>query len=79
MTIDSRPDDIEDRDGDEIRKIDGILKDFDSQRRCALSRVDINQFIYVRNEIPVSNYAFDVTPARLITGTHNRQGNMPGR
>ena len=55
MAID-RPDQIiiEERDGDEVRKIDGIK--------------------IAPDNIPVSNYGFDVTPARLITAIINDRG-----
>jgi methylthioribose-1-phosphate isomerase len=55
MTID-HPDQIviEERDGDEVRKLDGI---------------DI-----APENIPVSNYGFDVTPARLITAIITDRG-----
>jgi methylthioribose-1-phosphate isomerase len=55
MTIET-PDQItvEERDGDEVRMIDGI-------------------YICQKN-IPVSNYAFDITPARLITGIITDRG-----
>lgn len=55
ITID-RPDHIviEERDGDEVRKIDGIN--------------------IAPENIPVSNYGFDVTPARLITAIITDRG-----
>ena len=55
MAID-RPDQIiiEERDGDEVRKIDGIN--------------------IAPDNIPVSNYGFDVTPARLITAIITDRG-----
>jgi methylthioribose-1-phosphate isomerase len=55
MTID-RADQItiEERDGDEVRKIDGIN--------------------IAPDNIPVSNYGFDVTPARLITAIITDRG-----
>ena len=55
MTID-RPDQItiEERDGDEVRKIDGIN--------------------IAPDNIPVSNFGFDVTPARLITAIITDRG-----
>jgi methylthioribose-1-phosphate isomerase len=45
---------IEERDGDEVRKIDGIK--------------------IAPDNIPVSNYGFDVTPARLITAIITDRG-----
>ena len=45
---------IEEREGDEVRMIDGIK--------------------IAQENIPVSNYGFDVTPARLITGIITDRG-----
>ena len=53
---------IEERDPDEVRFVDG----WDGQRPC---RVRITPA-----ESPAANYAFDVTPARLITGLITERG-----
>ncbi len=55
MTIDNGSQiTIEERDGDEVRMIDGIK--------------------IAPENIPVSNYSFDVTPARLNTGLITDRG-----
>jgi methylthioribose-1-phosphate isomerase len=53
---------IEQRDGNEIRYIQGLDKD------------KITQVLIPPADSPVGNYAFDVTPARLITGFITERG-----
>ena len=79
MTIDSPGQIIiEERDGDEIRKIDGVPENgFNNpvERLHASSlRVDMQSIYICQPGIPVSNYGFDVTPARLITGLITDRG-----
>jgi len=54
---------IEQRDGREVSEINGKLEN------GAISRVAI-----APDETPVANYAFDVTPARLVTGLITERG-----
>lgn len=55
LTVDRREQiEIEERDADEVRTIDGIP--------------------VAPEGVPVSNYGFDVTPARLITGLITDRG-----
>jgi methylthioribose-1-phosphate isomerase len=67
-TIDLTTDDgkrgipIEERDPDEVRYMEGLL---DKQ---------IHRFRIMPGESPVSNYGFDVTPARLVTGLITEKG-----
>lgn len=54
---------IEQRSGDEVAKITGVAED------GSIRTVDI-----VASGSPVANYAFDVTPSRLITGLITEEG-----
>lgn len=54
---------IEERDGDELRRIRGVVAD----GRTLEVRI-------VPESTPVANYAFDVTPARLVTGLVTERG-----
>jgi methylthioribose-1-phosphate isomerase len=54
---------IEERDGDELRRIRGVGPD----GRNVEVRI-------VRDSTPVANYAFDVTPARLVTALVTERG-----
>jgi methylthioribose-1-phosphate isomerase len=47
---------VEERDGDEVRKIEGLVSG------------GISEVLIVPGKTPVSNYGFDITPARLVTG-----------
>jgi len=79
MTIDSPGQIIiEERDGDEIRKTDGVPENgfnnpVETLHATSL-RVDIQSIYICQPGIPVSNYGFDVTPARLITGLITDRG-----
>ena len=53
---------IEERDGSEVSHVDGI---FEGQRRSVRTTAETT---------PVSNYSFDVTPARLVTGLITERG-----
>ncbi|MCU0376731.1 MAG: S-methyl-5-thioribose-1-phosphate isomerase [Bacteroidales bacterium] len=79
MTIDS-PEQImiEERDGDEIKKIDGIPENVlnipvETLHATSL-HADIQSFYICQPGISVSNYGFDVTPARLVTGIITDRG-----
>ncbi len=81
MTIDS-PGQImiEERDGDEVRKTDGLAVNSTGKRLPAETlhatspQADIQSVYICQPGIPVSNYGFDVTPARLITGLITDRG-----
>jgi methylthioribose-1-phosphate isomerase len=79
MTIDS-PGQImiEERDGDEIRKIDGVPENgFNNPAETLHAKspqVDIQSVYICQPDTPVSNYGFDITPARLITGLITDRG-----
>jgi methylthioribose-1-phosphate isomerase len=70
---------IEERDGDEVRKIEG-LADIDiadpAETLPATSPQSYQpESVYIcQPDIPVTNYGFDVTPARLITGIITDRG-----
>ncbi len=53
---------IEQRDGTEVRFIQGLHED------------EIKQVLLTPNDSPAANYAFDVTPARLVTGLITERG-----
>ncbi|MFC2115566.1 S-methyl-5-thioribose-1-phosphate isomerase [Bacteroidota bacterium] len=53
---------VEERDPDEIRKIEGIYEG------------EIHSVIIMPGSSPVSNYGFDITPARLVTGIITERG-----
>jgi methylthioribose-1-phosphate isomerase len=57
---------IEERDPRELREVSG----FDSEGRRAMVQV-------LANDTPVANPAFDVTPARLVTGIITERGVTP--
>jgi methylthioribose-1-phosphate isomerase len=78
---------IEERDGDEVRKIEGLPADdagtpteglnAASREEESLQEVSLqaHDSIYIcQPDIPVSNYGFDVTPARLITALITDRG-----
>ena len=78
---------IEERDGDEVRKIEGLPADYagtPTEGLNAASRqeeslleasLQTHDSIYIcQPDIPVSNYGFDVTPARLITALITDRG-----
>ena len=54
---------IEQRDGREVSEISGKLENG-----------DISKVVIAPDETPVANYAFDVTPARLVTGLITERG-----
>ena len=53
---------IEERDPDEVREMEGLL-----------DRKTVNVRILPENS-PVSNFGFDITPARLVTGLITEKG-----
>jgi len=57
---------IEERGGDEVSRISGLAADGDFP-----GEVEVN---LVAKGSPVANYAFDVTPARLVTGLISERG-----
>jgi methylthioribose-1-phosphate isomerase len=67
MSID-RPDQIaiEERDGDEVRMIEGLI--------VASSLPETASVLISPAEMPVSNFGFDVTPARLLSGIITDRG-----
>ncbi len=58
---------IEERDGEEVTTIRGVVTETDSE----VEEIGVN---VVAPGSPVSNYAFDVTPARLVTGLITERG-----
>lgn len=56
---------IEERDGSEVAKIKGLAGD---------GEIEVN---LVAKGTPVANFAFDVTPARLVTGLITERGICP--
>jgi methylthioribose-1-phosphate isomerase len=72
---------VEERDGDEVRKIEGIAEDEmdnadDSLHLVAPGGLPVSVFI-CHKDTPVSNFGFDVTPARLLTGLITDRGICP--
>ena len=57
---------IEERSGDEVSRVSGSVGELDSAEE-----VEVN---LVAKGSPVANYAFDVTPARLVTGLISESG-----
>jgi methylthioribose-1-phosphate isomerase len=57
---------IEERSGDEVSRVSGSVGELDSTEE-----VEVN---LVAKGSPVANYAFDVTPARLVTGLISERG-----
>ena len=57
---------IEERSGDEVSRVSGSVGELDSAEE-----VEVN---LVAKGSPVANYAFDVTPARLVTGLISERG-----
>jgi methylthioribose-1-phosphate isomerase len=69
---------IEERDGEEVRKIEGLMEDdagkhFETLHATSL-RVQQKPVYICQPETPVSNYGFDITPARLITAIITDRG-----
>ncbi len=69
---------VEERDGDEVRKIEGMPEyemdnADDSLNRVTPGELPVSVFV-CRKDVPVSNYGFDVTPARLLTGLITDRG-----
>ncbi|MBB5347152.1 S-methyl-5-thioribose-1-phosphate isomerase [Desulfoprunum benzoelyticum] len=56
---------IEQRDGEEVRYIEGLAED------------RLTSVLITPQNSPVANYAFDVTPARLVTGLITERGICP--
>lgn len=75
-----RPEDvpIEERDGDEVRKPEGIPVSFMDTSAGTLHAPSMpgktQTFFICQHDMPVSNYGFDITPARLITGIITDRG-----
>lgn len=69
---------IEERDGDEVRTFEGIPESYFSEHaetlRATSLRAEQKSFYICLPETPVSNYGFDITPARLITGIITDRG-----
>ncbi len=67
MSID-RPDQIaiEERDGDEVRVIEGLTSNSTQPETASV--------VICPADMPVSNFGFDVTPARLLTGIITDRG-----
>jgi methylthioribose-1-phosphate isomerase len=69
---------LEERDGDEVRKIEGIPVSFVSASADRLHgtslRVNPQSLFITLSDIPVSNYGFDITPARLVTAIITDRG-----
>ncbi len=59
---------IEQRGGDEVRYISGLS-----------ARGEIEQVLIAPPETPAANYAFDVTPSRLVTALITERGVIPAR
>jgi methylthioribose-1-phosphate isomerase len=57
---------IEERSGDEVSRISGLVAEGDFS-----DEIEVN---LVAKGSPVANYAFDVTPARLVTGLISERG-----
>ena len=67
---------IEERDGDEVRKTEGLAEVHVVKASHATAPQTYQpESVYIcQPEIPVSNYGFDVTPAGLITGLITDRG-----
>ena len=69
---------IEERDGDEVRTFEGIPKSYLNEQRETLHATSMpgktQSFFICQHDMPVSNYGFDITPARLITGIITDRG-----
>jgi len=66
---------IEERSGDEVRKMqDGRRKTQDVRRKTKDGRGKIGSILIVPEDTPVANYGFDITPARLVTGYITEEG-----
>jgi len=70
---------VEERDGDEVRKIDGVLADPPPSASpgmpapSLLPGTPLSVYLFMK-DAPVSNYGFDITPARLVTGLITDRG-----
>jgi len=70
---------VEERDGDEVRIIEGVpagpLQEVgqDKVAKILQSATPVSVFIF-QKDAPVSNYGFDITPARLVTGLITDRG-----
>ena len=70
---------VEERDGDEVRIIEGVpagpLQAIGQDKVAKILRpaTPVSVFIF-QKDAPVSNYGFDVTPARLVTGLITDRG-----
>jgi methylthioribose-1-phosphate isomerase len=69
---------IEERDGDEVRKLEGIPESYVNAPVETLHAMSLQRktqaFFICQPDMPVSNYGFDITPARLITGIITDRG-----
>lgn len=70
---------VEERDGDEVRIVDGLpaepLQAIGQEivAKNLLPATPVSVFIF-QKDAPVSNYGFDITPARLLTGLITDRG-----
>jgi methylthioribose-1-phosphate isomerase len=69
---------IEERDGDEVRRTEGLAendveKNVETLQATSLRRQQKSIYI-CHPDMPVANYGFDITPARLITGLITDRG-----
>jgi len=70
---------VEERDGDEVRIIEGVpavpLQEIgqDKVAKILQPATPVSVFIF-QKDAPVSNYGFDITPARLVTGLITDRG-----
>jgi methylthioribose-1-phosphate isomerase len=73
-----RPDQIsiEERDGDEVRKTEGLAEEnmIQPSHGTASKTYAPESFFICQPDMPVSNHGFDVTPAGLITGLITDRG-----
>jgi methylthioribose-1-phosphate isomerase len=69
---------VEERDGDEVRKMEGIPANIKNMPGETLHTSSLRgnpiTVSICQDEIPVSNWGFDITPARLITGLITDRG-----
>ena len=68
---------IEERDGDEIRLVQGCTEQSGQNSETAASAGSVVRVNIAPAGTPVSNFGFDVTPARLVTGIITEHGVVP--
>jgi methylthioribose-1-phosphate isomerase len=70
---------VEERDGDEVRIIEGVPVEplqtigHDKVAKNLRQATPVSVLIF-QKDAPVSNYGFDITPARLVTGLITDRG-----